>query len=186
MRLLTLILCLFIFSCTSSTIKYDNDTIETTDDKWNDWPRISINEDEIKSSLENRKLDPIEGIWSLTQEIRLDYKSHKETVRKYPNKYKVLIIQNIDEKDKFNAYIMSTNDAEDFKIDRTGFLLAEFEHTAFDLIYQCKWYIQELPRLQADFLKEHQLIMLENFQFMNEGYIVQINPLDNIRKLDNE
>ena len=204
MRFLTLILWLLIFSCTSSTIKYNDDTIEatddtieTTDDKWKDWPKISINEDEIKSSLENRKLDLIEGIWSLTQEISLGSGSTRfNTVKKYPNKYKILIIQNIDEKNKFNAYIMSTNDAYDFKIDRTGFLIAEFEHTAFDLVYQCKWYIgeQDETALHSDFWKRNSslaysnpaIILLENFQFSNAGYMVQNNIIDKIYNIDNE
>ena len=101
------------------------------------WPSINIEENNFKEYFHENVLDPIEGIWTITENtdwenILTGVKGNNEVA----GKFEIAIIRDDNIYDRYNAYILNSKQSEWPR----GRMKAYYTKTGHKLTYEEHWY----------------------------------------------
>jgi len=104
------------------------------------WTSISLNEDEFRDYLHDNVLDPIEGIWLISENtdwknVETGAKGNKEIA----GKFEVAIKRDQVMYNRYNAFILHSKEAEWPR----GQLKAFYDKTGYKSTYEQHWYIAD-------------------------------------------
>ena len=126
------------------------------------WPSIQLNEEEFKNYLHQNVLDPIEGIWTITEntdweDIETGAKGNNETA----DKYEVAVMRDKDKFNKYNAYILHSKESA----WPQGQLKAYYEKTGYKSTYIQNWFNSDHTSRENNIIIEKNGIFTSNFAF---------------------
>ena len=182
----TLFLFLLISSCTSTQKK----TIKPPES----WPTTNKEESESKVYYEQnaKQLDLIEGIWTCSETISwVNVISGIRGKNENGSKYRIAILKDKNNDEKFNAYILESRQKEWTK----GRLKAKYRKTAYSTAYEQIWYTGNYSELVSNVVIVNKGMIKDNLSFADypinyesESILLKVYPLLNSTptKISNE
>lgn len=104
------------------------------------WPSKKINRNEIKKYYFTNVLDPIEGIWTISENT--DWENMLTGIKgnnEMAGKYEVAIIRDEEEFNKYNSYILNSKESE----LPIGQIKAYYRKSGFTNTYEENWYMAD-------------------------------------------
>ena len=104
------------------------------------WPSINLDKNEIKDYYHENLLDPIEGIWTISEntnwtDIHTGVKGNNEIA----GKYEVAIIRDENEYNRYNSYILNSKESEWPR----GQMKAFYIKSGFQNTYEEHWFMAD-------------------------------------------
>jgi len=131
-------------------------------------PSITLNENDFKNYLHKNVLDPIEGIWTISEntnweDIETGSKGNKEV----SGKFELAIMRDENQYNRYNAYILHSKEAEWPRGQLKGF----YNKTGFRSSYEQHW-------IMADFTERTNSISLEESGIFRNSYSFSRYPVN--------
>jgi S1-C subfamily serine protease len=104
------------------------------------WPSVRLNEDEFKDYLHRNVLDPIEGIWSISENTNWeDLETGSKGNKEVSGKFELAIMRDKNQYNRYNAYILHSKDTEWPHGQLKGF----YNKTGHQSNYEQHWFMSD-------------------------------------------
>ena len=139
------------------------------------WPRTDWNERQFREYYDRTpSLDPIEGIWSMSEEVVWTNVSTGLTgSEEKASKYRFAVLRDTSLIDKYNSYLLESRQ-EDWL---PGMLKAKYRKTAYSGAYEEIWYMGDFTEQVNNVVIENSGIITKNDKKADYPFNLEINTL---------